>query len=382
MCGITGFVNTDGEPASPIILQRMMDMIAHRGPDGEGLYTQGPVGLGHRRLSIIDLSPAGHQPMMSADGRLIIIYNGETYNFQELRLELETRGHQFRSRTDTEVVLTAYMEWGEKALDRLNGMFAFAVWDRLRKELFLARDRYGIKPLYYTQQGNAFLFGSEVKSFLPHPSFQTLLDKEALFEYFTFQNLFSQRTLFMDVRLLSAGSYLRVPLGIKEPGNPVCYWDYSFAELERVKDEQAYLEELDRLLRQAVQRQLVSDVDVGAYLSGGMDSGTITAIAAMQIPNLKSFTCGFDLHSASGIEMAFDERQKAELMSYRFKTEHYEVVLKAGDMERILPALTWHLEDLRVGQSYPNYYVAQLTSKFVKVALSGTGGDEMFGGYP
>jgi asparagine synthase (glutamine-hydrolysing) len=236
--------------------------------------------------------------------------------------------------------------------------------------------------LYYSQKGNVFLFGSEIKAFFSHPGFRVDLDREALFEYFTFQNLFSQRTFFKDVRLLSAGSYLRVPMGITETCSPVSYWDYKFSEPEKIKDERVYLEELDRLLRQAVQRQLVSDVEIGAYLSGGMDSGTVTAITGMQIPNLKSFTCGFDLHSASGIELAFDERQKAELMSYRFKTEHYEVVLKAGDMERILPSLAWHLEDPRVGQSYPNYYVARLTSKFVKVVLSGTGGDEMFGGYP
>jgi asparagine synthase (glutamine-hydrolysing) len=382
VCGIAGIFNLNGEPVSPVILRRMTDAIAHRGPDGEGFYTDSFIGLGHRRLAIIDLTPAGHQPMTTPDGQYVVSYNGEIYNFQELRLELEALGYQFRSRTDTEVLLYAYVEWGEKALDRFNGMFAFAIWDRTREELFLARDRYGIKPLYYTQCGHFFLFGSEVKAVLLHPAFRADLDKEALLEYFTFQNLFTDRTLFAGVRLLPAGTCMRITLGANGPGEPYRYWDYHFVEPEAPRDEREYAEELDRLLQQAVCRQLVSDVDVGAYLSGGMDSGTITAIAAAQLPYLKTFTCGFDLHSASGIELAFDEREKAELMSYRFRTEHYEMVLKAGDMERVMPRLAWHLEEPRVGQSYPNFYAAQLASKFVKVVLSGGGGDELFGGYP
>lgn len=382
MCGIAGVLNLDGQPAPPAILRKMADAIAHRGPDGEGYYTDGPVGLCHRRLAIIDLSPAGHQPMMTLDGRYVLIYNGEIYNFQELRLELEARGCQFRSRSDTEVLLQAFAEWGEKALDRYNGMFAFAIWDRSRQELFLARDRYGVKPLYYTQRGQTILFGSEVKALLAHPACCAALDPEALLEYFTFQNLFTDRTLFAGVRLLPAGTCLRLPVGASGGAQPRRYWDYHFAEPEVSHQEGEYAEELDRLIRQAVCRQLVSDVDVGAYLSGGMDSGTLTAIAATQLPYLKSFTCGFDMHSASGMELTFDEREKAELMSYRFKTEHYELVLKAGDMERVMPQLAWHIEEPRLGQSYPNFYVAQLASKFVKVVLSGCGGDELFGGYP
>lgn len=382
MCGVTGIFNLNGEPVSPVILRKMTDIIAHRGPDGEGFYIDSFVGLGHRRLAIIDLSPAGHQPMMTPDEQYILSFNGEIYNFQELRIGLEARGYHFRSRTDTEVLLYAYAEWGEGCLDHLNGMFAFVIWDRSRQVLFLARDRFGIKPLYYTLQGNTFLFGSEVKAILAHPAYQIELDKEALLEYFTFQNFFTDRTLFAGVRLLPAGTYMCVSLGMQKLEAPRRYWDYYFAEPMQVKDEREYLEELDRLFQQAVQRQLVSDVDVGSYLSGGLDSGSITAIAATQLPYLKTFTCGFDLHSASGLEMAFDEREKAELMSYLFKTEHYEMVLKAGDMERVLPKLTWHLEEPRVGQSYPNFYAAQLASKFVKVILSGGGGDELFGGYP
>lgn len=382
MCGIAGIFNLNGEPVSPVILRKMTDAIAHRGPDGEGFYADSFLGLGHRRLAIIDLSPAGHQPMQTPDGRFVLSYNGEIYNFQQLRLELESLGHQFRSRTDSEVLLHAYAEWGERALDRFNGMFAFALWDRREQTLFLARDRYGIKPLYYAQQGHTFAFGSEVKAILAHPAFKAEMDKEALLEYFTFQNFFTNRTLFRGVKLLPAGCFLRVSLARQSSPSPTRYWDYCFTEPDKPKDEHEYLEELDRLFCQAVNRQLVSDVDVGAYLSGGIDSGSITAIAARQIPNLKTFTCGFDLHSASGLELAFDERQSAELMSYRFKTEHYEMVLKAGDMERVMPRLAWHLEEPRVGQSYPNFYAAQLASKFVKVVLSGAGGDELFGGYP
>jgi asparagine synthase (glutamine-hydrolysing) len=381
MCGIAGILNFDEAPASPVALKRMTDAIAHRGPDGEGHWVNGGLGLGHRRLAIIDLSPAGRQPMATRDGRFVVTYNGELYNFRELRTELEALGHQFHSRSDTEVLLYAWAQWGVKSLDRFNGMFAFALWDAREKTVTLARDRYGIKPLYYARVGDTLLFGSEIKAILAHGAYRTTLDKEALIEYFTFQNFFTDRTLFQGVRLLPAGSYLAVRAG-SQIGAPVRYWDYRFVESEARISEEEYVEELDRLFRQAVNRQLVSDVEVGAYLSGGMDSGSITAVAASQIPYLKSFTCGFDLHSASGLELGFDERDAAEHMSYLFKTEHYEMVLKAGDMERVMPRLARHIEEPRVGQSYPNFYVAQLASKFVKVVLAGTGGDELFGGYP
>lgn len=380
MCGIAGFVNHKGEPASPVILSKMAETISHRGPDGDGHFSNGAIGLAHRRLAVIDLTPAGRQPMATPDGRYIIAYNGEIYNFQKLRTELEALGCHFRSRTDTEVVLYACSLWGAGCIERFNGMFAFALWDNEDRELLLARDRYGIKPIYYAESNGVFAFASEVKAILAHPTFRAKMDKEALVEYFTFQNFFTDRTLFNGIRLFPAGHWATL-----EPGRaPVFrrYWDYSFSEPEQPASEPEYIEELDRLFRQAVNRQLVSDVAVGAYLSGGMDSGSITAVAATQLPYIKTFTCGFDLHSASGMELSFDERQKAEFMSYLFKTEHYEMVLKAGDMERIMPKFAWHLEEPRVGQSYPNYYAAQLAGKFVKVVLSGGGGDELFAGYP
>jgi asparagine synthase (glutamine-hydrolysing) len=381
MCGIAGILNLDGEPASPVYLKKMAGAIAHRGPDGEGFFVDGSLGFAHRRLSIIDLTSGGHQPMLSPDGRYVISYNGEIYNFQELRLELEAAGHRFHSRSDTEVLLTAWAEWGMDALLRLNGMFAFSMWDKRERTLTLARDRYGIKPLYWTRRQHAILFASEVKAIIAHPLYRVSLDKEALLEYFTFQNFFTDRTLFADVRLLPAGMAMRIDARSRTT-TLLRYWDFQFEEPSVRAEPEEYVEEFDRLFRQAVSRQLVSDVDVSAYLSGGLDSGSITALAARQLPYIKTFTAGFDLSSASGIELAFDEREKAERMSYLFKTEHYEMVLKAGDMERAMPRLTRHLEEPRVGQSYPNFYTAQLAGKFGKVVLSGTGGDELFGGYP
>jgi asparagine synthase (glutamine-hydrolysing) len=380
MCGIAGLLRRDGTPAAPRILRRMTDAIAHRGPDGEGQYTDGNLGLGHRRLAIIDLSPAGHQPMQTVDGRFVLSYNGEVYNYQELRLALEARGYRFRSTTDSEVVLYALAEWGTAALERFNGMFALALWDSQTRELLLARDRYGVKPLYYLDDARGLWFGSEAKAILADPDVRAELDREGLVEYLTFQNFFTDRTLLRDIRLLPAGCWLRVRAD--RAAEIHRYWDFNFHQSgpERAEAEQA--DELDRLFRQAVARQLVADVPVGSYLSGGVDSGSITALAAKQIPDLKSFTVGFDLRSASGLELGYDERDRAEHMSYLFRTEHYQMVLKAGDMERSMKRLVWHLEEPRVGQSYPNFYAAQLASRFVKVTLSGAGGDELFAGYP
>ena len=383
MCGIAGLVHLDGAPVSPVVLQRMTDAVAHRGPDGDGQWIEGNIGLGHRRLAIIDPSPAGHQPMASADHRYLLSYNGELYNFRELQAELEALGYWFRSRCDTEVVLNALAQWGVAALNRFNGMFALALWDRKERRLLLARDRYGIKPLYLWRDSRRFAFASEQKALMKLPDLARTVDRQGLFEYFTFQNIFTDRTLLQDVELLPPGHYAYLDLGEAAPQlRRTRYWDYDFREPDAPVEDEAYREELDRLFRQAVSRQLVSDVELGSYLSGGMDSGSITAVAAQSFPYLKTFTCGFDLSSASGIELAFDERAKAEAMSYLFKTEHYEMVLKSGDMERAMPRLCRHLEEPRVGQSYPNYYAAGLASKFVKVVLSGAGGDELFGGYP
>ncbi|MGB3909247.1 MAG: asparagine synthase (glutamine-hydrolyzing) [Pseudolysinimonas sp.] len=383
MCGIAGIVDLAGDAISPVLLQSMTDALAHRGPDGEGHWIKENVGIGHRRLAIIDLSPLGHQPMVSADSRYVLTYNGMVYNHRELRAELEAHGHRFRGSSDTEVVLNALIEWGPDALLRFNGMLAIGFYDSVERRLLVARDRYGIKPLYVSHQGHTFSFGSEQKAILARTDFSRRLDTTALMEYFTFQNILSERTLLHDIELLPAGSYGVLDLKSSSPRLTITrYWDFDFREESPEASHEEYVEELERLFRQAVNRQLLSDVEVGSYLSGGMDSGSITAVAAGSFPGMKTFTCGFDLSSASGMELAFDERAVAEAMSAAFKTEQYEIVLKSGDMERSFSALTHHLEEPRVGQSYPNYYAAQLASKFVKVVLSGAGGDELFGGYP
>lgn len=379
MCGIAGILNFDNKPVAQSQLQAMTDVLSHRGPDGEGHFVDGALGLGHRRLAIIDLTPAGHQPMQTSDGRYVLTYNGELYNFKELRVELESLGHQFHSNTDSEVVLKAVAQWQEKCLSKFNGMFAFALWDRKEKTLFLARDRYGIKPLYYYHHDQHVVFASEVKGIMASTLYESSMDYEGLMEYLTFQNFFTHRTLFKNIHMLMPGhcAVIQADGTFKKTQ----YWDFDFSGDLKI-DEAEAIETLDYLFTQAVQRQLVSDVPVNSYLSGGIDSGAITMVASGLMPHMRTFTVGFDLSSASGLELSFDERQRAEHISYLAKTEHYEMVLKAGDMERCMEKYIYHLEEPRVGQSYPNYYASKLASKFGKVVLSGCGGDELFGGYP
>lgn len=383
MCGIAGVVDLNGQNISQNILEKMTHSLIHRGPDGYGTFNENGIGFGHRRLSIIDISEAGKQPMISPDNKVILSYNGEIYNFLEIRKELLSLGYKFKSDSDTEVLLSAWHKWGANIVNRLNGMFAFSIFDRRDNSIYLVRDRYGIKPLYYGLWNNTLLFGSEQKAILEHPlaSSSKEINLSALYEYMTFQNILTDNTLIKNIKLLPPGTIARLSLITKKIVFNK-YWDYSFEEPLHKIDKNEYKEELNRLLDQAVKRQLVSDVEIGCYLSGGMDSGTVSSIASSVFKDIKTFTCGFDLSSASGIELSFDERRKAEAMSALFKTEHYEMVLKAGDMERCLPDLARHIEEPRVGQSYPNFYAAKLASKFVKVVLSGAGGDELFGGYP
>jgi len=429
MCGIVGALSLVNAPLKTHFLKKMADSVSHRGPDDAGYLVAQTGGahnryityyqaftdckfqhispmlpaidteygqaclsrhswnlyFGHRRLAILDTSGAGHQPLSDLANNIWLCYNGEIYNFNEIRSQLQQLGYEFVTNTDTEVIVYAYKEWGIKEIvSRFNGMFAFAIWDREKNLFFLARDRYGIKPLYFTLLGNGtFLFASEVKAILQYEDYKLNLNIEALIEYFTFQNLFTDKTFYQDVKMLAPGNYLAIDLNSSKREPSIYeYWDFNFAKSNGVKDGREYVEELDRLFNQAVSRQMVSDVEIGSYLSGGMDSGSIAAIASQQIPYLKTFTIGFDMNSVSGLELAFDERQASELLSYKFRTEHYEMVLKSGDMERCLPDFAWHLETPRVGQSYPNYYAAKLAGKFVKVVLSGAGGDELFGGYP
>lgn len=379
MCGIAGILNFNQAPVSFNQIKAMTDVLAYRGPDGEGQFVEGCIGLGHRRLAIIDLSPAGHQPMQTANARFTIVYNGEVYNFNELKAELESLGHQFHTSTDTEVVLKAYEQWQHHCVEKFNGMFALAIWDKKERHLFVARDRYGIKPLYYYKSDNCFIFASEIKAIQKSSLYQSVLDAEALVEYLTFQNFFTDKTLFKQIKLLNPGHYGYIDLSGSFKQQQ--YWDFDFCESVNISEADA-IEETSRLFKQAVQRQMISDVPVNSYLSGGIDSGAIAVVASRFMPHMQTFTIGFDLSSASGLELSFDERAKAEHISYLAKTEHYEMVLKAGDMERCMDHYVRHLEEPRVGQSYPNYYAAKLASKFGKVVLSGCGGDELFAGYP
>lgn len=426
MCGIAGIASLSRRPIDPETIKPMCDVIAHRGPDDAG-YTyfrlpevssgkggfwvqftdpafahlsehiapQGgayyrdeiskqsfALALGHRRLSIIDLSHYGHQPMASSSHRLWLTYNGEIYNYRELREDLTSRGYVFRTRTDSEVLLHLWEEYGAEGLKRLDGMFAFALYDTRVNELVLVRDRFGVKPLYYAVSGDRFLFGSESKALLASGELKAELHAPALAEYLTFQNLYGRDTLFQAIKILEPGTYITV-----RPGSGVVSAPRAFVPPPppidpALGDEETLSEQVAEAFSLAVKRQLVSDVEVGSYLSGGMDSGSIVAVAGRSIPRLLTFTCGFDLTKVSGLEQGFDERQEAQRLSYLLQTEHYDVVLHAGDMPAVMERLSWHLDDPRVGMCHQNWYVAKLASRFVKVCLAGAGGDELFGGYP
>lgn len=381
MCGIAGILRQDGMSVNPEEIQRMYRAIKHRGPDDEGMYCDRYLALGHVRLSILDPSERGKQPMSSRDGDWIVVFNGCIYNFRELRKMLLDLGHRFTTETDTEVIAEGLSQWGIKVFEKFNGMFAIAAWHKPSETLWLSRDRFGVKPLYYTFCSKSFLFASEIKAILAHSSCKTELNFHALNEYFTFQNQFTFQTLFKGIYLLPPANTVKVDLRTKEIVHS-SWWDFNFSEPENGISFDDAVSETRRLMKQAVKRQLVADVPVGSYLSGGMDSGSITAIASRIIPRMTTFTCGFDMSTVTGVEANYDERRAAELMASACQTEHYEQVINAGDLRWSLPRVVWHIEDLRVGMSYPNYYISRLASKFVKVCLQGTGGDELFGGYP
>ncbi len=382
MCGITGIFNINGTTVSQSVLKSMTDKIAHRGPDGEGTYIEENIGLGHRRLAILDTSSLGNQPMFSKNNEWAVVFNGCIYNYRELREELKSKGHTFISTTDTEVITEGLAAYGISFFERFDGMFAIAAWHKPTKTLYLSRDRYGIKPLYYWLNGKTILFSSEIKAFMAHPDFKVEVNKEALNEYFTFQNLFSYKTLFKGVIMLPPANTVKVDSSNVSSIKHHSWWNYDFSETDETMTFEDAKLETERLLKNAVKKQMISDVPVGSYLSGGMDSGSLAAIASTHVKRLTTFTCGFDMSSVTGVEANYDERRDAELMANYFKTEHYEQVINAGDLSWSLPRVVWHLEDLRVGMSYPNYYISRLASKFVKVCLQGTGGDELYGGYP
>jgi asparagine synthase (glutamine-hydrolysing) len=381
MCGIAGIFNLNGQPVSLKQMQQMASVIAHRGPDGEGFYVKDDIGLAHRRLAILDTSSLGAQPMSSKNGDWTIVFNGCIYNFLELKQELRSLGHSFVSQTDTEIISEGLAAYGASFFERLNGMFAIAAWNNNEKALYLCRDRFGVKPLYYWFNGKSLVFASEVKAIIKHPDYKIDVDHDALNQYFTFQNVFSYNTLFKGVTMLPPANTVKISAQSTHIAHN-SWWDYDFTQPDNsMSFDDAVMMTRDAF-EKAVARQMIADVPVGSYLSGGMDSGSITAVASKHLKRISTFTAGFDMSEVTGVEANYDERRDAELMANYFKTEHYEQVINAGDLSWSLPRLVWHLEDLRVGMSYPNYYISRLASKFVKVCLQGTGGDELYGGYP
>ena len=379
MCGIAGLFNLGEGPVSAEHLEHMSDLLQHRGPDDKGLWINGRVGLAHRRLSIIDLSSRARNPMPNEDESVWLIFNGEIYNYKDFRSDLLRRGHVFRSETDSEVIIHLYEEMGADCVAELNGMFAFALWDERRRRLLLARDRFGVKPLYYTTVGDTFAFASEIKAFLALPDFKASPDPFALAEHFTFQNTFGDRTFFEGVQLLPAGYYLLCQDGHSDLRQ---YWDLCFEPDSGLSLPQ-WAGRLRECFEAAVNRQLVSDVPLGTYLSGGMDTGAISAVAARRIPQMHTFTCGFDLpKNPDDLERHFDERDASHSLARLLGTVHHELELGPEAMVPVLPRVVWHLDEPRAGISYQVYYTAEMVSRYVTVVLSGVGGDELFAGYP
>jgi asparagine synthase (glutamine-hydrolysing) len=372
MCGICGKVYLDPERAvTPQELARMAATMMHRGPDGEGVWTEGHVGLAHRRLSIIDLRAVAGQPMSNEDGSVWVTFNGEIYNFRELRIELERQGHVFRTHSDTEVIVHAYEAYGRKCLERFRGMFAFAIWDNRTRSLFLARDRVGKKPLYYALSRDRFLFASEIKAILAEGSVSPALDPIALDHYLALRYIPAPRTAFRGVHKLPAGHWLELHAGRLEIGR---YWQLHYTP-KRHMDMRDAIAELRWHFAEAVRLRLVSDVPLGAFLSGGIDSSAVVAcMAEVSHRPVQTFSVGFT-------DAAFDERPFARLMAERYGTTHTELVVKAP-VSDILPRLVWHYDELLGDASaVPSYAIAELTRQHVTVVLNGDGGDENFAGY-
>jgi len=371
MCGIVGRVNFRSQrPVDRGILDRMNRLIAHRGPDDEGVYLSGHVGLGNRRLAVVDLTPAGHQPMSSDAGQTWITYNGEIYNFPELRRQLEARGHRFHSHTDTEVILAAYREFDVECLQHLRGMFAFAIWDGPKERLFLARDRVGKKPLHYLLDADGIAFASEPKAFLADPAFVPRPDLAAISLYLTLQYVPSPASAFAGVAKLPPAHYLLVENGnVREHR----YWRLRYKDKLAISEDEACDAILSRL-REAVRMRLISDVPLGAFLSGGIDSSTVVALMSQLGGRVKTFSIGFE-------QKEYDELRYARLVAERFGTEHHEFVVRPSAAD-IFPELVWHYNEPYADSSaIPSYYLAKLTREHVTVALNGDGGDEDFAGY-
>jgi asparagine synthase (glutamine-hydrolysing) len=375
MCGICGIVHSDrSRPIDPRLVERMNQALRHRGPDGEGVLVDGNAGLAHRRLSIIDLSDAGRQPMTTEDEQLWIVFNGEVYNYLELRQDLLARGHRFRSHTDTEVVLHLYEEEGPAALDRLNGMFAFAIWDVRDHTLFVARDRLGIKPLYFAWRDGTLRFASEIKALFEDRSFLPEVNMAGVADYLTFQFCLGDKTLFRDVRRLLPGHHLTM----RAEGAPEvrAYWDVDFTA-DTDHTEQYFHQQLSMLLGDAVRLETRADVPVGAHLSGGLDSTTVTVLAAsLGSGPFHTFSGGF----REGAQ--FDETHYARLAAGRAGAVHHEVFPTSHDFVELMPRIIKAMDEPAAGPGvFPQFLVSRLAREHVKVVLGGQGGDEIFGGY-
>jgi asparagine synthase (glutamine-hydrolysing) len=374
MCGITGVFDTRGKaPISRPLLDRMNQALLHRGPDAGGLHLEPGVGLGHRRLSIIDLS-TGQQPLYNEDNSVVVVFNGEIYNFQDLVPELQSLGHVFRTRSDTEVIVHAWEAWGEQCVQRFRGMFVFALWDRNRQTLFLARDRLGVKPLYYALLPNGQLvFASELKSLLVHPDLPRDMDPLAVEEYFAYGYIPEPRSIFKDVYKLSPGHRLTVQHGNPMPA-PVEYWDVSFKSPVSITEQEAG-EELIHRLRESVKIRLLSEVPLGAFLSGGVDSSAVVAMMAGISPE-PVVTCSISFGDA-----AFNESEYAKTVADQYHTQHHVEQVDPDDISLVDRLAMVYDEPYADSSAMPTYRVCELARKTVTVALSGDGGDESFGGY-
>ena len=373
MCGIAGLVSLDGAPVPDGVVERMTATIAHRGPDDSGSWRDGGCALGHRRLTIIDLSRNGRQPLANADGTTWISYNGEVYNYLSLREELVRRRHAFRSKTDTEVVVHLYDEEGPDLLHRLDGMFAFGLWDTKRQRLLLARDRLGIKPLYYARTGNLLLFASEVKAILASGLVETAPNIDAIVSYLAYRHPLWPSTMFEGIEALPAGHYL-----IAERGEvrTAPYWDLDVPHEREDLGESYYIEQVRALLKQAVHKRLMSDVPIGAYLSGGLDSSIVVALMAAELGDrLKTYSIGFDEDEAS-------ELPYARLVAERYRTDHTAISLDAERYLELLPELIRKRDaPLAVPNEVPLYELSRVLKQEITVVLSGEGADEIFAGY-
>lgn len=366
MCGIVGFTNKIND--SDAVLGKMMDRIRHRGPDAEGKYIDEDIALGHRRLSIIDISSQGDQPIFNEDGSLVIVFNGEIYNYKEIREKLVSAGHTFKTNTDTEVLIHGYEEYGEKLLDKLRGMFSFVIWDKNKKELFGARDFFGIKPMYYALMGKTFMFGSEIKSFLPHPEFKKELNTAALENYLTFQYSPASETFFKNVYKLPPAHYFKFKDGKMSITR---YWDVHF-EADEEPSLKEWVNKISDTFHNSVEAHKIADVEVGSFLSSGVDSSYVAAVADVD----KTFTVGF------GTDEKYNEIGWAKNFSKAIGKENTSKVISPEDYWNSLSMIQYHMDEpLADPSAVALYFVCNIASEKLKVVLSGEGADEIFGGY-